>query len=387
MPAPQLITYSDAVESMQDFLQGMNVAAHQQVIRRAIQVAYREIVTARDWRCMIRNGRVQLQAPQSTGTIAYDNDTRTLTLSGATLPSWAINGAVCINNVLSDIESVESSTSCTLDATLNPGKDIDTGTSYTLFPRWYILPSDFVSLAGTLNEQIWAAGQYISPAELFTMQRNDQSFGVPRWYTVAQAPDLYGSMALFIHPASDVTETLDFPYVSRPRNLRYSGQDAIDSAGTITVTAGTATVTGDSTQFTADHVGSIIRISGNATKPTGVIGGNPYVEERAIAAYTSATEITLDAAVAASRDAVKYVISDPIDLDISLQDAFMRCAEKQLAISRNLESRNQIILAAEAALFQAKCADGRSIQRGRVGGGPPQRLRLRDVGYIGDTIE
>jgi hypothetical protein len=61
--------------------------------------------------------------------------------------------------------------------------------------------------------------------------------------------------------------------------------------GTVTVTNGSKTVTGASTAFTADMVGSYITVCQNATT-----WSRPYMDKRSykIAAYTSATEITLE---------------------------------------------------------------------------------------------
>lgn len=387
MANPYVATFSDIIDAMEDFMAGQNTAANQQVIRRAILSAYREVISARDWKCLVRNGRIHLHAAQTTGTITYTHSTRTVTLSGATWPSWAVDAAIRIDDIVCDVESVSGLT-LILDATMNPGADIAAGTTYTLYPRWYVLPAGFVSMSGPMTEGIWSACEEISPTEMFARQRFSSSAGTIRWYSIAAIQDLYGSMGLYVDPPSDADETLDFTYKCRPRDLRYSGEEAADSVGTISIGASSAAITGLSTAFTAAHVGSIMRISSNSTKPTGYEGNNPYVEQRSIIACGSPTNATLDAAVETARTAVKYVISDPIDLDVSLFDVFMRCCEKQIVLSRKTDNRTAF-RAYEDALFAAKCADGRSTARKVVGGGgvPSNRFRYFVSDLTGDTVD
>jgi hypothetical protein len=390
MSSAFVATYFDALDNLSWFCQAQGTGAGQEVLRRAVRMAYREIVAARDWQCMVRNGRISIHAAQTTGTIAYNNTTRQATLTGATFPLWCINGSLRIGDVVSDIESQQNDTVVTLDATLNPGEDVAAGTSYTLYQRYYLLPSNFVAMAGTMAEQSWLIGQYITPAQMFSLDRYEDTTGSIQWYTIAQAQDLYGSMALYVHPASDADETLDVAYKSRPRDIRYTGMDTADKAGTISATSGTATITGVGTSFSSAHIGSILRIGTTSADPTGIEGKTPYVEQRTITAVASATSCTLDANVSASYSGVKYNISDPIDLDVSLYDAFLRACENQIALSRDFKNRVAVYAAYQASLFQAKCADGRSIGRSIVGGGGgTQRARFRDYGLdlVGDTVE
>lgn len=387
MPA-FVATYYDVLDNLKWFAQA-NGAVGQEVLRRAIQMAYREIITARDWQCLVRNGRIHLNAAQTTGTIAYTHSTRQVTLTGATFPSWSVNGSLRIGDTVSDITSQQSDTVVTLDATLNPGADVDDGTSYTLYRRYYVLPSDFVSMSETLSQTDRVIGRYITPAEMFSLDRYNDTTGSVQWYTIAQAPDIYGRMALFVHPASDADETLDFAYKAQPRTIRYTGMDSADKAGTITATAGSATIAGSGTSFASAHVGSIFRIGTASDGPTGIEGINPYAEQRVVAAVSNATSLTLDAAVAASHSAVKYCITDPIDLDVSLYDAFLRCCEKNIALSRDYKNRGAVYAAYNDALFQAKCADGRVTHTGRVGGRVEQARNFRDYGVdpVGTTVD
>ena len=256
---------------------------------------------------------------------------------------------------------------------MNPGADV-ASSSITIYPRWYILPADFMSMHAPATETSWSFGEYRPPSEILGLDRWNDTTGTLRYYTIQEAPDLYGSMALFPWPPADEDATNDFIYKRRPRTLRYTGHDASDYAGTITVTAGSDTVAGSGTSFSSDHVGSILRISSSSSRPTGIEGDNPYVEERSIKAVASATSLTLDAAVTTSRSSVKYVITDPVDIGQVAHNAFLRLVEKHLAILRNLKDRTSIELLAERELQAAKGADSRVRER-RVAGIPRHYYR------------
>jgi hypothetical protein len=136
---------------------------------------------------------------------------------------------------------------------------------------------------------------------------------------------------------------------------------------------------GVGTAFTADHVGSILRIGTSTTaRPTGLEGASPFAEEFRIIAVADTTHCTLDSTVATSRTGVKCVISDPVDLDISLFDAFVRCCEKQVAVPRDIKGKGDIIGAYDDALFAAKCADSRVSEPAVAGASYPRSYRLSE---------
>jgi hypothetical protein len=378
-----MLTFCDVYDTLAALCSGYSASASMDVIKRCILDAYNEVVSLHDWSCLSRNGRIQLHAAQTTGTVAFDltggTYERQLTLSGSTWPTWAEDAAIRFGDIVCDIESRKSDTVVTLDATMCPGDDV-AATTYTLYPRWYRLPSDCVSVSRPHGETSWAIGECISPEEMLALDRYEDATGDIEHYCIAAAPDLYGQMALYVHPASDASKTFDFLYKRRPRDLRYCGKETASTAGTIAVTAGQATVTGTGTSFDASMVGSIFRIGTSATNPpTGVEGQYPWVEERCVTAVASATSLTLDATVVTTRSGVKYTVSDPIDLDLSLRNAFQRLAERNLARARNLENRLLFEQIAKDAVFQAKCADARVGQQRVAGSRFTSWTRLADA--------
>lgn len=397
MTTPTVYTYYDAIESLVDFCAGHGFSAKQEVIRRAVQAAYRELVAERDWHWLYKDGRVQLQAAYTTGTVAYDHSgstyERELTLTGGTWPTWIVDAVVRFDDVICEVESRKSDSVITLDVQRNPGADVAAGTTYSAYKRWYALPNDFVALWGPLETTTWLKSRYRPVQDLAALERYEDSTGDVYYYAIGPGDGLYGSQVLYVSWPTDATETLDIPYKRMPRTLRYTGYDAAESAGTISVTAGSATVTGSGTSFDTNMVGSLLRIATGATKPTGLEGATPYAEQRTIIDVTtgSTETLTLDAAVSTTRSGVAYRITDPVDLGPPVAyEAFLRGAEKHVGntMRKAIDPSTLRALrdAYQEALFMAKSADSPTRQRRIAGTYHHYGLSLAD-GQNGSVIE
>lgn len=381
MSVPPVKTFADLREALDAFVSGEGRgSASPEDHRRAALAAYDIVAKARDWSFLQKDARVQLVAPYSTGTITYTSSTRALELSAAgTWPTWARDGSVRIADVVSDIESISGQTA-TLDVSRSPNADHAAGTSYSLFRRWYPLPNDFRSMGGTMDEDVyWAIGHYITPQEMAKWEHNQSDVGnVERW-TIRELPGFYGTSALGVDPPSNDAQTLSFLYRAWPRELRYSGLGSAESAGVIGVGAGSPTVTGTNTTFDDAMVGSLLRIGSDSSSPiTGLLGNNPYVEQRSVVAVASATSLTVDADIVTTRSGVKYMITDPVDFYRDTWNALLRMAESELAAAKNYKDRGIVFARAERELTRAKEADGGRVTQRRIAAGSmstPYRLK------------
>jgi hypothetical protein len=352
-----LLTFSDAIELGIKFLQGHGREAPQEVYRMAVQAAYLDIINAYDWPSLQGVGRIHLHAVQSTGSIAYNNTTRQLTLSDATWPAWVENGSILINNIICEVESYVSTTVLVLHETLNPGTDIAAGASYHLFCRWYPLSADFINFTGPMGRNSWAYGQQISMTEMAGFQQNQWATGASVYYSLGERPNMPAEKAIFLWPFADTSEPLDFTYQRRPRELLYTGQDAADTVGTVSVSAGSNAVTGSSTAFEDGMSGSVLMVGTDGTHtPTGRYGLYRFSEQQIIRSVTSATALRLRGNIVTARSAVKYVVTDPIEIETCAKNAFMRYVESHLAHTRNLEKANDYLGLAEKALLGAMAA-------------------------------
>ena len=241
--------------------------------------------------------------------------------------------------------------------------------------RRIMLPEDWVASDRNYAEVSWGGMEYVQPNLWLQVTRYYRSSSdTPRYYTFLGDRRLPGRMAMSIFPYPDSAKTIDAIYFRRPRRLTMESY----STGTVTVSAASATVTGSGTVWTSAMEGSVIRLSNDATNlPTDLAGANPYGVERTIKLVSSTTQLTVDESISTAFTAVKYQISDPIDVeDGAMLEAYFRCCEKHLAIMRRLKDADDCARRYVEALIRAEEADSRSFA-GRVAGeGGPYRQRL-----------
>lgn len=383
---PRILTFEDCYDRLESWIRFYSEkSADASMIRRCIMEAYDEIAHAHNWSFLNQTTRIKLIAPQTTGTVSFDltggSYERQLTLSSATWPTNVIDYDIRFDDIICHIDERKSDTVVTLSEAMSPVADV-TDATYSLFPRWYVLPDDFESMDAPMEESALASlGNYVSQAAIADMLRSDWTTGDISYYSIGPAEGTYGAMALYVYPPSGSAETLDLLYRRRPRELRHSGKATADYAGTVEVTANATTITGTSTTLDSTMEGAIIRLSSTATRPTDWSGSNPRVEERSILDVTSTTAATADGVFTANRSGVAYTISDPIDLHVSVHNAFLRCAEKLAANSLRMypNEKTAAFAAYEYALAKAKGMDGGRVRQRRVMGVPQLRqMRLAD---------
>lgn len=393
MSTPLILTACDAIEYATRWLEGHGTSASQDSYRWAMHNAYMELGQEFDWSFLHTQGRVFLHAAQTTGTCTFDftggTYERLLTLAGAgaTFPTWAEDATVRIDDVPCRIEEVKTTTTATLDAVLNPGRDVAAGSSYRMYPHYYALPNDFASLVIPRAEYFGWNLTERSFDEIMQLDRDYDESGTPLWYCIRGIEDLYGQTGLFVHPSSDGEKTLDFIYQKRSREVRYTGWNPEDYVGTATIVSGSDTAIGVGTSFASAMIGSIIRFGSSSTaKPTGLRGGQPYVEQRSILGVTNSTTLVLDANVSNSLSGVKYTISDPIDIDPMLHNAFLHCMAKHIAFDRGIKDAPLAEMQYQQTLRKAKGSDCRSVQPQHAGYGSSVYRRLADTSpYLGEV--
>ena len=334
MAVPNLLTLQDAVEHVQGFLESAGDDRNNKHILRAVKSAYRTLAFCRTWKYFLRQHRIRFSAPYSTGTIVYDHtggaNEREVTLTTGTWPTWALYGTLRIAGVNHEIESRVSNSVVTLTAANNPGADVASGTSYTLYRAIYTLPSDYWEMMAPSGENQWWQCR-VSPQQWMQLDRHNSTSAEPQAWTVMGDPNLIGSKALFLWPYPSSAASFDFLYSKLPRDLYYTGYEANSTVGTVASMADSTTITGTSTAFAAAHVGSIIRFSSTSTDPDGESGPNPFIEQKVITARASATSLTVDSEMDNTLSGVGYRITDPIDLHPTMIEAFLAGCESQVA--------------------------------------------------------
>lgn len=290
-------------------------------------------------------------------------------------------------SMVCDVDEIVSATEFTLRPPLIPTADITAGCAYTMGRSWYELPADFLASWNPIEGNVWCDAQYVPFDEWHVLERYYFASGSVRHWSIGPVPNQCHKMALYIEPWSSSTSDIEFVMKCRPRPLAISGQDPWNYAGTVSVAAGSTTVTGSAgVLFRQSMVGSIIRISETATRPSGTNGANPYSFQQTIVAVDAdAKTLTMDAAAPSTLTAVGYTVSDPVDLNTCLYDAFLRNCEKQLAHSCGVKDADAIERRYSVALTQAKIADSATRHTQHAGSVVRQRTRLSDYPNIPQT--
>jgi hypothetical protein len=344
--------------------------------RRALQDAVREFPGLHRWNYGYTWHRLNLNPLYNTGTVAYDATTRALTLTGGTWPPWAASGNLRIADVVYAVDSRDSNTQLTLDATLSPVVNLASGTAYTLYQDTYELPADFLASDRMCAEINRFTLEYVHPTSILFATRSVDNAGTPIYYTIIPSPLTPERLAARVYPYPDAAQTLDFIYQRRLRRLRY---DVVES-GRVTVANGSKSVTGTETTFRSDMAGAVIRFSRDATRPTSVEGGNAAAFESRIASVASATSLTLVDAAIEDFTGVAYVISDPLDIEEgTMANCLCWQAIRHQAATTRMKDRAAIDGEASAALVRAKEDDARNFSLQTAGPGYVRRLRRRHM--------
>lgn len=354
-----VFTYQDAIDRLLVYCNSNGQNNPVDAVRQAVLDTYESIVNDRNWTYLDRGYGIALSVPE-TGTLSYLSSTGEFTIDSGSWPTWAERAVIEIASVRYFIKTRSSSTVLIADDTLRPIADIVTGTDFTIYRCVYQLPWDFKRLYRPLAETDDTFVDPISFAEWFEAVRYSYSTAgaLPWAFAVAADPYEPVRMALLIDPCGETDQTTDFAYQRFPRQLIYDGHATHCRVGTISA-ANTATVTGSSTTFESGMVGAILRYARSALQyPTGRGTANEYAQQEYIKTYSSATSIVLHSAITASAN--KYTVSDPIDLDRTLMDAFWRGCEAKLASRLKFPNAEAAYVDYQRSMTDARGGDKKS---------------------------
>lgn len=375
-----LYTYSDAVESLIDYLGGSISDVAVRDCKRAVHDAYRDLANAHTWTYLYDLGRIITSSPYTAGTMTYLQSSgtypRQVTLATGTWPSWAGSGFIRIDTVNFRVDQRISDTVVTLTETLNPGVDIPVSVGFTLYQDTYLLPADYIAQDQAMYERNFCGMTYTHPRDWAYENRYRFAEGVPEFYTIMGNRQIPGRLFLYLFPFPSETKTIDFIYKRRPRALTHYRVNT----GTSALSLGSTVVSGSGTSWDSTMVGSTLRVSGSAQPPTGYTGPNPSVFESIILAVTSPTSLTTYDPSPVSISSAVYLISDPIDIEIgAMLNGYKRGCEMQISMNRTLKDKPSAKLQYRDALVEAKEADSRSFAGRHAGPKHALRLRLRDM--------
>lgn len=374
------VTFADLMDHALAYLGGDAARANSDRARRAVLSAYQDLPTRHPWHHYKRIGRITTVASYSTGTIEYDHTGGSsellVTLTDGTWPTWAASGVLVIANVPYEVSERLDSTTLTLESLTNPGADVASGTSYTLYQDTYSLPSDLLTLYELTMDAVGDRVAYRPATEWAQVRRRDWGPGKPEFFCVTGDGTASGTLVVHFAPAPDAVYPVDFLYKRLARALAIDRKDA----GTVSITSASATVTGVNTAFTSAMEGSVLRLSSDAkTAPTGNDGDNRAQFEGVIDSVASSTSLTLTAAAGQTLSGVKYVVSDPVDIDQAVHSRLLyRLIERQCRIVARVKENREDEREFLRALEEARAADARYAGLRVAAGDWSRPVRLAD---------
>lgn len=361
-------------------------------INRAILDAYREMPGLHNWTYLLQVGRLFLNASYDTGTIEYVHTggtyERQMTLTDGVWPTWIARGYIRIDTLVVYVDQRISDTVITLDATQNPGEDIDDETTYMAMQDSYQLPADFTIGDRGLPQDNWGGMDYCRPADWLSLQRYSQASGQSRNYTFTADPKARGRLAFRIFPPPDDFTTVDYLYRRKCRDITVWEQ----TTGKASVSAGQNLINlSDGGTFTSAHVGSVIRLSSGAKNlPTSLDGLYPYAAERTILQRVTSTQAMVDDVIDDAYDTVAYRISDPLDIEpTAMLNALYAASLRWLCISRNRDELADATTNWRFLLDVAKEADMRdgAADCASLGGRWRRRLANMPLGGFVESLQ
>jgi hypothetical protein len=193
-----------------------------------------------DWSFLMPITTLSINAPYTTGTIAYDHtggsSERLVTLSGGTWPTWAESGMIEISGSDYPVESRLSDTLFTLDSSDNPGSDVAASTSYNLHQDDYDLPDDFGRVLGPFTfaqaDNAWYTCQVVGESRIRELRQRDRyknySGGDPQFAAI-RAKAFTASQGtrqeVLFWPQITSSATVTYKYRVRPNKPSSPGHD------------------------------------------------------------------------------------------------------------------------------------------------------------------
>lgn len=331
----QHLTYFDAVEHLITASSGGPQDAEQKDIRTALQRAYREVSTLKDWQYFQTHGRIVFN-PRWEGSVSYDADTLTITReTGDPFPLYAASCNLRINDSIVRISKRVGNNTLLVDPVVKFPYDLLSPTPAVLYQSLYPLPEDFRNIDTPADPNSGTYFTYVEPDIAMKLESTFDLQGPPNAWTVVKDP-YSSSWAIKVIGYPIIVQSLDFTYRRLPRGIRISGHEGSARAGTVTC-SGTSVV-GTGTAFTAAMVGSVIRFGTASSMPDSLGSMSPYEAEAVITAVSSATGLTVDSPVTAT--GAKYLVTDIVDMPDSMHNAMLSCAEYWLSRLRGTKPDN-----------------------------------------------
>lgn len=307
----------------------------EQQARTAVWNAWGVLFTKKaDWKWYHRLGTLQVRAAQTTGTVAFDLDTRLLTLSDSTWPANVTDMHVRLGNAWFPIFKRTSSTVIELYPNEHPQADLDAGTTYHVQQVMYPLPYDVGSICQVVAPRSSIALLQMNLIDTLDLSVTYGAWAQPSVYSLIASPKHPGRWCMWIPAILTQDDYLQYLFVqTRPQEIVYR-----ESRGRVTLSAGVATFTDDIVRTSWE--GCVLRISRNEQQPTGPYGDAPIdlefnqdMYEMKIIKYLSATTCQVSDVSTSVAESAPFIVSSHVDVRGGAAEVLMqRLVEDQYGV-------------------------------------------------------
>lgn len=355
-------------------------------VRTSVLSAWGRLLSMHEWAYFHRMGTLITFAGETTGTIVFNYAAKTVTLTGATWPTDAINMHIRLDFNWYPIYKRTSNTVLELFDGKTPEVDL-TGEAFVIQQILYPLPYDVGDIVQALEGQ-----QNLQLMRLNLMEAHQVQEGfawsptLPSCYALVADSANPSRWCMWLPTVQTLDTVLQYLYVARKPTFTLTRE----SRGTVSVSAGVATFSDTVVNSLWD--GAVLRVAKDDTStPTGEFGDVPVndllydrdcYEMRVVKWLTSTTCRVSDLTV--NQTSVSYTASSLIDVsDGAMTVLLQRLCEDEYGAkmvgnhTERLVSQSRL----SQAFNDAKASDGRYVRNK----GPAAQwygLRLKDVGYV-----
>lgn len=263
-----MITVSDMMSHLSVQLNAVLAGTLEAKVRTSVLNAWGRLMSMHEWGYFHRQAALILQAGQTDGTIDFDVDTSTCTITGGTFPTDSVGKHIRLIGQWYPVLTRTSSTVITLDPANAPGSDLSDET-YVLQKLMYPLPYEVSDIVQIIDNGVCMPVR-LSILENFQMVGGLQyATGLPVRYSLVADSASPQKWNLWVPTHQPVDVPLQYLYVAR----RPPNAVARVRTGTVSVTGGIATFTDP--VITTDWYGVLLRVSKNEDPPTNEFGDTP----------------------------------------------------------------------------------------------------------------
>lgn len=279
-------------------------------IRHAVIHGVREVMQCRNWLWHVKTGAFSTGNIETKGSVTAGSNVINL----ASTAGFVAGRLVDVANFDDPVRIVSVGNGHII--VNQPAKS--TASAITVRPQvYYDLPADLRDLDTLATRTVGTLHARISPQEWQRLEVNHRGSGEPYYYTVMRSdvnPDRY--QIRFVGTPTNETR-VSYTYRVSPKPIKYLGYERICRQGTVELKNidGDMTVVGTGTAFPQDCADCYIRFGSLGMEADALGSTNPFVMERRVEQWQSATSLTVSSTSVYQRPGTDGVPYTPEDFD------------------------------------------------------------------------